>query len=73
MSEYHLCMHILCRYHEFVSVSVCKGEGTYVCVGGGMCRCTCACGSGYLCMDVSLAHDFTCQGAHSLLVIYLNT
>ena len=25
-------MHILCRYHEFVSVSVCKG-GTYVCGG----------------------------------------
>ena len=32
----------------------------------------CACGSGYLCMDVFLAHDFTCQGAPSLLVIYLN-
>ena len=52
-------------------MSVCKGGGD-VCVGGGMCRCTCACGSGYLCMDVFLAHDFTCQGAHSLLVIYLN-
>ena len=32
-----MCMHILCRYHEFVSVSVCKG-GTYVRGGGGMCR-----------------------------------
>ena len=51
-------MHILCRYHEFVSVSVCKGE--HMRVGGGMCRCTCACESGYLCMDVFSAHDFTC-------------
>ena len=33
MSHY-LCMHMLGRYHEFFSVSVCKG-GTYECVWGG--------------------------------------
>ena len=66
-------MHILCRYHEFVSVSVCKG-GTYVC-GGEVCvgLQVYVCMWKWLFMYVCiLAHDFTCQGAPSLLVIYLN-
>ena len=37
MSKHYLCMHILCRYHEFVSVSVCKGGGGDVCVWGEVC------------------------------------
>ena len=37
MSGYYLCMHILCRYHEFVSVSVCKGGRMCVWGGGEVC------------------------------------
>ena len=36
MSEYYLCMHMLGRYHEFVSVSVCKGRER-MCVWGEVC------------------------------------